>query len=135
MLKKKVRPVINIEIIIAGTINLDVLIPKLFKANNSECEDNLPYVKRVESKTDIGNERTKNPGNFKNNILIANVNGNPNSTIFLIKSNITPTDKETTVKAEIEKIKGGINCSINHLSIRGINLRSELKFLKTELII
>ena len=106
----------------AGKINLDGLIPILFKANNSELEDNLPYVKRVESKTDIGNERTKNPGNFKNNIFKANETGNPNSTIFLIKSNITPTERETTVNAEIEKIKGGINCPINHLSIRGINL-------------
>ena len=94
----------------------------LFKANNSELEDNLPYVKIVESKTDIGNESTKKPGNFKNNIFKANENGNPNSTIFLIKSNITPTERETTVKAEIEKIKGGINCPINHLSIRGIDL-------------
>ena len=48
---------------------------------------------------------------------------NPNSTIFLIRSNITPTDKETTVKAEMEKINGGTSCVINHLSIRGINLR------------
>ena len=38
---------------------------------------------------------------------------------FLIKSNITPIERETTVKAEIEKIKGGTNCAINHLSIRG----------------
>ena len=53
---------------------------------------------------------------------MASVIGNPNSTIFLIKSNITPTERETTVKAEIEKIKGGINCPISHLSIRGIDL-------------
>ena len=130
MLKKKVRPVIIIEIIKAGTINLDVLTPILFKANSSEFEDNLPYVNRVDNKTDIGNERTKNPGNFKNKIFNANENGNPNSTIFLIKSNITPIERETTVKAEMEKIKGGINCAINHLSIRGIILRKELKFLK-----
>jgi len=97
----------------------------LFKAINSEFADNLPYVKRVESKTDIGKERTKNPGNFKNNIFKAKENGNPNSTIFLIKSKITPTDRETTVKADIENIKGGINCPINHLSIMGINLVSE----------
>ena len=113
----------KIETINAGTINLDVLIPILFKANSSELEDNLPYVNRVDNKTDIGNERTKNPGNFKNNIFKANANGNPNSTIFLIKSNITPTERETTVKAETEKINGGISCPINHLSIRGINLR------------
>ena len=130
MLKKKVIPVISIETTNAGTINLDVLIPILRKANSSELDDNLPYVSRVDNKTDIGNDRTKNPGNFKNKIFKANPKGNPNSTIFLIKSNITPTDKETTVKAEIEKIKGGINCAINHLSIRGIILSKELKFLK-----
>jgi len=46
--------------------------------------------------------------------------GKLNSTIFLTRSNITPTDTETTVKAEIEKIKGGINCERIHLSSRGI---------------
>ena len=70
----------------------------------------------------MGNESTKNPGNFKIKIFKANENGNPNSTIFLIKSNITPIERETTVKAEIEKIKGGTNCAINHLSIRGMVL-------------
>ena len=122
-MKKKVKPVINIETINAGTTNLDVLIPILFKANNSELEDNLPYVKRVDSKTDIGNERTKNPGNFKNNIFNANEKGKPNSTTFLIKSNMTPTERVTTVKAEIAKIKGGIICPISHLSRRGMDLK------------
>ena len=130
MLKKKVRPVINIETISAGTINLNVLTPILFKASSSEFEDNLPYVNRVDNKTDIGNDRTKNPGSFKSNIFKANANGNPNSTIFLIKSNITPTDSETTVKAEIEKINGGTNCDINHLSIRGMILSEELILLE-----
>ena len=45
--------------------------------------------------------------------------GNPNSTIFLIRSNITPTDNEITVKAEIAKSIGGNNCDINHLSNNG----------------
>ena len=130
MLKKKVRPVINIETINAGTINLDVFIPILLNAKSSEFEDNLPYINRVDNKTDIGNERTKKLGNFKNKIFRANANGNPNSTIFLIKSNITPTDRETTVKAEIEKIKGGTNSAINHLSIRGIILIEELIFFR-----
>ena len=129
MLKKKVIPVINIETINAGNTNLAVLIPILRKANSSELDDNLPYVSRVDNKTDIANDRTKNPGNFKNNIFKANPNGNPNSTIFLIKSNITPTDKETTVKAEIEKIKGGINCPINHLSRSGMTLVRDVIFL------
>ena len=34
--------------------------------------------------------------------------GSPISTIFLIRSKITPTERETTVKAAIEKNKGGI---------------------------
>ena len=32
--------------------------------------------------------------------------GKPNSTIFLIRSNITPTDNEITVKAEIANTIG-----------------------------
>ena len=42
--------------------------------------------------------------------------GKPYSTIFLIKSNITPTEREITVKAEIAKIIGGIICPNSHLS-------------------
>ncbi len=52
--------------------------------------------------------------------------GNPNSTIFLIRSNITPTDKEITVKAEMENIIGGNICAINHLSINGIEFQGEI---------
>ena len=48
------------EILYTMTINLNVLIPILFKARSSEFEDNLPYVNRVDNKTDIGNDRTKN---------------------------------------------------------------------------
>ena len=51
---------------------------------------------------------------------MASVIGKPNSTIFLIKSNITPTERETTVKAEIAKSKGGISWPNSHLSIIGI---------------
>ena len=104
-------------------------MPRLLNANNSELEDNFPYVRSVENKTDIGNDKTKKPGNFKIIICNARVKGKPNSTIFLIKSNITPIERETTVKAEIEKIKGGTNCAINHLSIRGMTLLKELIFL------
>ena len=46
--------------------------------------------------------------------------GKPNSTIFLIKSNITPTERETTVKAETANNKGGMSWPNNHLSIIGI---------------
>mgnify|MGYP004261236591 CR=1 FL=1 len=57
----------------------------------------------------IGNDKTTKLGNLRNNIFKAVFKGKLNSTIFLTRSNITPTDTETTVKAEIEKIKGGIN--------------------------
>ena len=55
---------------------------------------------------------------------MASVIGKPNSTIFLIKSNITPTERETTVNAEIAKIKGGTSWPNSHLSIIGILLVS-----------
>ena len=46
--------------------------------------------------------------------------GRPISTIFLIKSKTTPTERETTVKAAIEKNKGGNNSKSIHLSNKGI---------------
>ena len=55
-------------------------------------------------------------------ILKATTIGNPNSTIFLIRSNITPTDSDTIVKEEIAKNKIGINFEIIHLSRSGICL-------------
>ena len=55
---------------------------------------------------------------------MASVIGKPNSTIFLIKSNITPTERETTVKAEIENNKGGMSWPNSHLSIIGILFNS-----------
>ncbi len=51
---------------------------------------------------------------------MAYLKDNPDSTIFLTKSNITPTDNETTVKAETEKQKEGNNSLNNHLSNSGI---------------
>tara|TARA_Y100001968_G_C19258981_1_gene668263 strand:+ start:447 stop:719 length:273 start_codon:yes stop_codon:yes gene_type:complete len=75
----------------------------------------------------IGKDRTRKLGNLRINTFNAILNGKSNSTIFLTRSNITPTDTETTVKAEIEKIKGGINCERIHLSRRGIYL---ILFLK-----
>ena len=67
----------------------------------------------------MGNASTKKPGRLKKNIFKATTIGSPNSTIFLIRSNITPTDKEITEKAEIANIIGGIICPNNHLSING----------------
>ena len=55
--------------------------------------------------------------------------GKPYSTIFLIKSNITPTDNEITVKAEIANIIGGIICPNNHLSIKGSKYHGEIILL------
>lgn len=52
--------------------------------------------------------------------------GNPNSTIFLIRSNITPTDNEITVKAEMANSIGGNICAINHLSINGMDFQGEV---------
>ena len=60
---------------------------------------------------------------------MASVIGKPNSTIFLIKSNITPTERETTVNAEIANNKGGISWPNSHLSIIGILLSSFEKYL------
>ena len=107
----------------AGIITLEVLIPKLLNANISELEDNLLYANKVDNRTDIGNDSTKNEGNFKNIICKASWNGRPYSTTFLIKSIITPTESDTTVKAEIANIEGGKSCPNNHLSIIGIFLK------------
>ena len=82
-------------------------MPKLFNANISEFEDNLLYANKVDKRTDIGDESTKNEGNFKTIICKARWNGRPYSTTFLIKSIITPTERDTTVKDEIANIKGG----------------------------
>ena len=80
----------------------------------------------MESKTAIGKDKTKKLGKLKKRTFNAKNNGKPNSTIFLIRSNITPTDKEITVKAEIAKNIGGIICPINHLSIKGIEVQGKL---------
>ena len=60
---------------------------------------------------------------------MASVIGKPNSTIFLIKSNITPTERETTVKAEIANSKGGMSWPNSHLSIIGMLFTSFEKYL------
>ena len=104
----------------AGAIILEVLTPSDFKANSSELADNFPQVNNVDNKTDIGKDKTRKLGKLKNKAFKASSKGRPYSTIFLIRSNITPTDKEITVKAEIANNIGGVICPINHLSIRGI---------------
>ena len=68
----------------------------------------------------MGKERTRKFGKLKKSTFKAKNNGKPNSTIFLIRSNITPTESDITVKAEIAKSIGGIIWPISHLSIRGI---------------
>ena len=113
---------------------LEVFIPKDFNANNSELLDNFPQANNVESKTAIGNDKTKKLGKLKKRTFKARNKGKPNSTIFLIRSNITPTDNEMTVKAEIANIMGGIICPNNHLSIKGSKYQGEMILLTVFLI-
>ena len=88
----------------------------------------------MESKTAIGNDKTKKLGKLKKRTFIAKNRGKPNSTIFLIRSNITPTDNEITVKAEMANIMGGIICPNSHLSIRGIAFQGVINLLIVFLI-
>jgi len=82
----------------------------------------------------MGNDKTKKLGKLKKRTFKAKNKGKPNSTIFLIRSNITPTDNEITVKAEIANIIGGIICPNNHLSIKGIEYQGEIILLIVFLI-
>ena len=88
----------------------------------------------MESKTAIGNDKTKKLGKLKKRTFNAKNKGKPYSTIFLIRSNITPTDNEITVKAEIANIIGGIICPNNHLSIKGIENQGAMILLIAFLI-
>ena len=108
---------------------LEVFTPKDFNANNSELFDNFPYANNVESKTAIGNDKTKKLGKLKKRTFKAKNKGKPYSTIFLIRSNITPTDNEITVKAEMANIIGGIICPNNHLSNKGIEYQGVIILL------
>ena len=74
----------------------------------------------MDSNTAIGNDKTKKLSKLKNKTFKARKRGKPYSTIFLIRSNITPTDREITVKAEIANNIGGIIWPNNHLSIKAI---------------
>ena len=56
----------------------------------------------------MGNDKNKKLGKLKKITFKAKNKGKPNSTIFLIRSNITPTDNEITVKAEIANTMGGM---------------------------
>ena len=124
----------NIERAMAGEIIREVFIPNDFKAINSELLDNFPQANNVESKTAIGNDKTKKLGKLKNRTFKAKNKGKPNSTIFLMRSNITPTDNEITVKAEMANIIGGIICPNNHLSIKGRKYQGEIILLIVFLI-
>ena len=46
-----------------------------------------------------------------------------------MRSNITPTDNEITVKAEIANIIGGMICPNSHLSNNGIEYQGIIIFL------
>ena len=108
----------NKETVIAGAIIRDVVIPNDLKANNSELADSFPQDNNVANKTAIGNDNTRKLGRLKISVCKAFNIGKPYSTIFLIKSNITPTEREITVKAEMANNIGGIICPNNHLSIK-----------------
>ena len=88
----------------------------------------------MESKTAIGNDKTKKLGKLKKRTFKAKNRGKPNSTIFLMRSNITPTDNEITVNAEIANIIGGMIWPNNHLSIKGIEYQGVIILLKVFLI-
>ena len=88
----------------------------------------------MDNKTAIGNDKTKKLGKLKKRTFKAKNSGKPNSTIFLIRSNITPTDNEITLKAEIANIIGGIICPNIHLSIRGIEYQGLITILSVFLI-
>ena len=51
-----------------------------------------------------------------------------------MRSNITPTDNEITVKAEIANNMGGIICPNNHLSIKGMEYQGVIILLMVLLI-
>ncbi len=91
----------------AGVTILVIFMPNDLIAINSELEDNFPYANKVESNTDIGNDKTRKLGKLYNKTFNAKNNGKPNSTIFLIRSNITPTDNEITVNADMAQHIGG----------------------------
>ena len=74
----------------------------------------------------MGNDKTKKLGKLKKRTFKAKNKGKPNSTIFLIRSNIIPTDNEITVKAEMANIIGGIIWPNNHLSIKGIEYQGKI---------
>ncbi len=78
----------------------------------------------------MGNDKTKKLGKLYINTFNARNNGKPNSTIFLIRSNMTPTDKEITVNADIAKHIGGKIWPISHLSIKGIKYQGEIILFK-----
>ncbi len=86
------------------------------------------------NKTAIGNDNTRKLGRLKISVCKAFNIGKPYSTIFLIKSNITPTEREITVKAEIAKTNGGIICPNNHLSINDMEYQGVIILLRIFLI-
>ena len=120
LLKMKVNPVITNANNKDGKIIRYTEIPIALNAFNSLLEESLLYVNKEANKVAIGNDKTIKLGNLRTKIFNAVFNGKSSSTILRTRSNITPTDTDTTVKAEIEKTKGGINCERIHLSSRGI---------------
>ena len=84
----------------------------------------------MDNKTAIGNDKTKKFGKLKKRTFKAKNKGKPYSTIFRTRSNITPTENEITVTAEMANIMGGIICPNNHLSIKGIEYQGLIILLR-----
>ncbi len=118
----------------AGVTILVIFMPNDLNATSSEFADSFPQANKVDSSTDIGNDKTRKLGKLYISTFNARNNGRPNSTIFLIRSNITPTDNEITVNADIAKHIGGKIWPINQRSINGIKYHGEIIFLKTRCI-
>ena len=74
----------NIERAMAGEMILEAFIPKDFNANNSELLDNFPYANKVESKTAIGNDKTKKLGKLKKRTFKAKIEVNQIQQFFLL---------------------------------------------------
>ncbi len=105
---------------------LFVEIPRLFKAFTSLLDDSLLKVSNVAIIIAIGKERTRKLGSLRKNTCNANFKESPDSTIFRTKSNITPTERDTTVRAETAKRKVGNSSLKSHLSRIGIDLHLEI---------
>ena len=127
-----ISPAIALSIFMTGLTFYfnDNLVP----TSNKMAEQTLRAGIGSSFSGESGKDKTKKLGKLKNRTFKAKNKGKPYSTIFLIRSNITPTDNEMTVKAEIANIMGGIIWPNNHLSNKGIEYQGVIILLKHFLI-